>query len=81
MADYESKKKRMQADLDRANELRQSLRESGDQRDQSIDNLLKKRITLPSVAIQRIIDEVKVEGDEAVKEITGYNRTYSRHNR
>jgi hypothetical protein len=32
---------------------------------------------LPSVAIQRIIDEVKL-GDKAP---TGYNRTYHRHNR
>jgi hypothetical protein len=33
---------------------------------------------LNSVAIQRIIDEVKVEKDAP---LAGYNRTYSRHNR
>ena len=59
--------------LQRQNELRQSIKTD---RDTSLDEALKARITLPSVAIQRLIDEVGVD-----KPATGYNRTYHRHNR
>lgn len=35
---------------------------------------------LKSVALQRLVDEVRVEKDGGIPS-TGYNRTYSRHNR
>jgi hypothetical protein len=34
-----------------------------------------------SVALARLIDEVRNPGDDRVRNVAGYNRTYHRHNR
>lgn len=37
--------------------------------------------SLTSVALARLIDEVRHAGDGTITDLTAYNRTYHRHNR
>lgn len=48
---------------------------------QDKENLDLRLESIPSVALRRIVEEVRNEGESEFLESTAYNRTYHRHNR
>ena len=48
---------------------------------QDKENMELRLENIPSVALRRIVEEVRNEGENEFLESTAYNRTYHRHNR